>query len=57
VLVKKGMFPKPVQVGAYRIAWRRSEIEAWIASLPTTDAKPRAGGARGVVKVQAGKRA
>jgi hypothetical protein len=57
VLVKKGLFPKPVRVGAYRIAWRRSDLEAWIAALPTTDEKPRPGGPRGVVKARAEKQA
>ena len=29
-LCKKGEFPKPVPLGANRIAWLESEIEAWI---------------------------
>jgi hypothetical protein len=53
ILVKRELFPKPVRVGAYRIAWRRSEIEAWISSLPNADERPRVGGARGVVRAQA----
>lgn len=32
-------FPAPVKVGS-ATAWRESEVNAWIASLPTADAKP-----------------
>lgn len=32
--VKGGSFPAPVQVSENRIAWRRAEVEAWIASRP-----------------------
>jgi prophage regulatory protein len=27
-----GTFPKPVQIGGGRVAWRESEIDAWIAA-------------------------
>lgn len=30
-LEKRGLFPRRVQVGANRVAWLLSEIEAWIA--------------------------
>ena len=33
-LEKEGEFPKRVQLGPCRVAWYRSEIEAWIASRP-----------------------
>jgi hypothetical protein len=55
ILVKQGMFPAPVRVGASRTAWRRSQLLEWIASLPASDEKPRAGGPRGIVKKQAKK--
>lgn len=32
--VAVGTFPRPVKIGARAIAWRRSEIETWIAALP-----------------------
>lgn len=28
---KRGRFPKKVSISAKRVAWRRSEIEAWLA--------------------------
>jgi prophage regulatory protein len=31
---KQGKFPAPVALGGGRIAWRRSEIDAWIAARP-----------------------
>lgn len=30
-------FPRPVRVSAFSIAWRRSELMAWIAQLPTAE--------------------
>jgi prophage regulatory protein len=33
-LIRDGKFPGPVQLSAGRIAWRESEIQAWIAALP-----------------------
>jgi prophage regulatory protein len=30
--IKAGRFPKPVKIGARAVAWRRSEIEAWLKS-------------------------
>lgn len=30
-LEKSGRFPKRIKIGARKIAWRRSEIEAWTA--------------------------
>ena len=35
VLEKAGKFPKRVRLGACRVAWYCSEIEAWIASRPS----------------------
>lgn len=30
-------FPRPVRVSAFSIAWRRSELMAWIDQLPTAE--------------------
>ena len=32
--VKAGTFPAPIKVSENRIAWRRSEVEGWVASRP-----------------------
>ena len=32
--VRAGTFPAPIKVSESRIAWRRSEVESWIASRP-----------------------
>lgn len=34
-----GTFPKPVDLGGGMVAWRESEIEAWIAALPEQSSK------------------
>ncbi|KAB2943697.1 MAG: AlpA family phage regulatory protein [Hyphomicrobium sp.] len=31
-LEKRGLFPRRIQVGANRVAWLLSEVEAWIAA-------------------------
>ena len=31
---RTGLFPAPVKVGAHRVAWRRSEVAAWLESRP-----------------------
>jgi prophage regulatory protein len=31
-LVKAGAFPRPVQVSPGRVAWRMSDLRAWLAS-------------------------
>lgn len=31
-MMAKGEFPKPVHLGARRVAWRESDIKAWIDS-------------------------
>jgi prophage regulatory protein len=33
-LVRAGKFPAPIRIGARAIAWRLSEIEAWLESRP-----------------------
>jgi len=40
-LINKCQFPPPIQVGARRVAFRESEVVAWL------DAKPRAEWTRG----------
>jgi len=30
--IKKGTFPKPVRIGGQAVAWRQSEVAAWINS-------------------------
>ena len=32
--VREGEFPKPLNIGNGRIAWRSDEIDAWIESRP-----------------------
>jgi prophage regulatory protein len=36
-----GTFPRPVQLGVQRVAWRRSDVEAWIAAQPASVFPPR----------------
>lgn len=33
--VAAGAFPRPVQIGPRAIAWKSSEVDAWIAQLPS----------------------
>ncbi len=35
-LMKDGTFPRPIRVGPSAVRWRLSDIEAWMASRPTT---------------------
>lgn len=30
--VKSGDFPAPIRLGARAVGWRRSDVEAWLAS-------------------------
>jgi prophage regulatory protein len=30
--VRKGTFPRPLRISKQRVAWRESEVEAWLAS-------------------------
>ena len=32
-LMKEGTFPKQVKIGARAVAWRKSDIDAWLAQL------------------------
>lgn len=38
--VKAGTFPQAVRVTDYAVAWRKSEIDAWIASRPAANEPP-----------------
>jgi prophage regulatory protein len=33
--IAKGDFPAPVKLGARAVGWRRSDVEAWLASRTT----------------------
>lgn len=34
--IAKGVFPRPLRLGPRRVAWRASDIRAWIESRPPT---------------------
>lgn len=34
---KSGSFPRPVRIGTRAVAWKTSEVNAWIAALPYVD--------------------
>ena len=34
-LMKTGNFPKPLRISAQAVAWRLSDIQAWVDSRPT----------------------
>lgn len=33
-MIRRGEFPRPIKLGARAVGWRRSDIEAWLASRP-----------------------
>lgn len=37
-MIKMGTFPAPVKIGQRAVAWRRSEVDAWIASRVSSNA-------------------
>lgn len=37
--IKAGVFPKPVKLGKYTIAWRVTDINAWARGLEYTTSK------------------
>ena len=37
-LISVGMFPRPVKLSARAVAWRESDIEAWIEARETNSA-------------------
>lgn len=36
--IARGEFPAPVRLGARAVGWRRSDVEAWLASRKTATA-------------------
>jgi len=38
--IAAGTFPPPVQIGPHAVAWRVSDIDAWIASRPVGHLEP-----------------
>ena len=40
-LMAMGDFPRPIKIAARSVAWKESEIEAWIASRPLGGPDPR----------------
>ena len=45
-LIKRGEFPPPRRLSDNRIAWRRDELDAYVASRPVAEPKPAAKRAR-----------
>lgn len=47
-LIRSGRFPRPLRLSANRVAWRLSDVQAWIAghSAPMGDADGRHGADR-----------
>ncbi|HXG70376.1 MAG TPA: AlpA family phage regulatory protein [Gemmatimonadaceae bacterium] len=41
--VAEGTFPRPVQLGPQSVAWRKSDLDRWIASRPITTARAEGG--------------
>jgi predicted DNA-binding transcriptional regulator AlpA len=39
--MSEGSFPKPIRIGANRVAWRLSDLEAWRDSRPTAQYRSR----------------
>lgn len=37
-MVKAGTFPAPVKIGQRAVAWRRSDVDAWIDSRVSSNA-------------------
>jgi len=35
-LIKRGAFPSPIFLGPKKRAWKKSEIEQWVASRPAS---------------------
>jgi prophage regulatory protein len=38
---KDGSFPSPLKIGPNRVAWARTDVEAWMSGLRRTDGSPR----------------
>jgi predicted DNA-binding transcriptional regulator AlpA len=39
--MSEGSFPKPIRIGANRVAWRLSDLEAWRDSRPRAQYRSR----------------
>lgn len=37
--IAEGTFPRPVQLGPQSVGWRKSDLDAWIASRPVTTSR------------------
>jgi prophage regulatory protein len=37
--ISEGRFPRPVQLGAQSVAWKKSELDEWIDTRPVTTAR------------------
>lgn len=35
--IRAGTFPQPVKIGPRSVAWKSTDVEAWLASRPTRD--------------------
>lgn len=41
-LIKKGEFPRPVQLSTNRVGWRDSDVRRWLDERPPTTETPSA---------------
>ena len=41
--LQPGTFPKPIEIGPQKIAWRRDDVIDWIANRPEVTIRPPAG--------------
>lgn len=39
-MVERGEFPKPIQISARTVGWRKAEIRAWLDSRPEAHLPP-----------------
>jgi prophage regulatory protein len=39
--IKEGNFPAPFRLGKARVGWKKSEVDAWVASRPRTFSQAR----------------
>ncbi len=37
--IANGTFPRPVRLGPQSVAWKKSDLDAWIASRPITTSR------------------
>lgn len=48
--MRRGEFPSAIQISAGRIAWRESEVQAWIDGLTASTILPKARGRKAGAK-------